>query len=51
MKFYTKKGKLPGDEKYEKAPNYTIIGVKMTWEQMINGLKAIGSMFRSKKGK
>ena len=48
MKFYAKKGKLPGDD-HPKAPNYAIIGVKMTWEQMISGFSKIAGWFKRKK--
>jgi len=47
MKFYTRKGKLPND--HPRAPSYTIIGVKMAWEQMISGLSALRNLFKRKK--
>lgn len=50
MKFYVKKGKLPGDD-HPKAPNYTMIGIKMSWEQMTNKLSAIANIFKRKKQK
>jgi len=46
MKFYVKKGKLPGDEKHPKSPSYTQIGLKMTWEQMTTGIKRIIKFFK-----
>lgn len=49
MKFYSKKGKLPGDDKYEKAPNMYIVGVRMSWMEMINGLKKIATIFKKTK--
>jgi len=48
MKFYAKKGKLPGDD-HPKAPNYAIIGVKMTWQEMIRILSKLKTLTRRKK--